>query len=298
MNIKKIITIGEEAKKESAKNIAFTKLWKDECAGSYHIGHVNNLLSKYQTIEKSVSLDDAIEKFITTYTEDGDPLFAPGTIKGSVEHGRTWSQIKQIAEYISRRCNEKGITFQSGLENDIKRLACLVTYHACVETVMGKYGEMIVENYFNSFGLERKNLTNIKTTKWDTYGVDILLYRNNSIFRFVQVKPISFILGCNKDIVEDRRKCISINQTFIDRYIKNHPSELHPNAINKIKYCFYDRDGRFFNFKKNWTDDGVFVEYKDFCNDNGTSKLGFKEIKRLPKINLTNFKKKESADNG
>lgn len=288
----RLITVGEEAKKESAKNIAFTKLWKDECAGSSHIGHVNKLLSKYQTIEESNGLDDAIENFITAYTEDGDTSFSPDTIKGSVEHGRTWPQIKQIAEYISRRCNEEGITFKSGLENDIKRLACLVTYHACVETVKGKYGEMIVENYFNTFGLERKNLTQIKTTKWDTYGVDILLYKDDSIFRFVQVKPISFILGCNKDIDEDRRKCISINQPFIDKYIKKHPDELHPNALTKIKYCFYDRDGRFFNFKKNWTDDGVFIEYKDFCNNKGTPKFTFKDIKRLPTINLTNFNKK------
>ena len=299
-NIQEIITKGDIAKKESNKNPKFKSLWRNEFAPSNHIGHTNNLLHKYGIIRVYGDFNHKLVEFIKDYLDNPDPTFNCGKCSGSCGHGRSVKQIESIANHISSRCKEEKITFFDGMENDIEKLMCLIINHACTETLAGKYGELLVEEYFNSFGLRRMNETdNISDSMWDTNGVDILLYKQEAkipfdykIFRLVQVKPISFMIGNKPDLVTDRKKCIEQNQPFVDDYLQLHYLEAHEKIRPEIIYCFYDEKYRFINFKGDNSDNGVFITYSDFANDDGTARYSQTQISKLQRVDLTNFKKK------
>lgn len=293
-NIQEIITKGDFAKKQSNKELKFTSLWRNEFAPSNHIGHTNHLLKKYDILHVDGDFNHKLCEFIKDYLDDLDPTFNYNKYIGSWKYGRNIRQIECIANHISRRCNEEKITFSDGMENDIEKLMCLIINHACTETLAGKYGEMIVEEYFESFGLKRRNKTdNISDAVWDTNGVDILLYNGDKIFEFVQVKPISFMVGNKPDLVTDRKKCIEQNQPFVDDYLQTHYLEAHEKIRPEIIYCFYDEKYRFMNFRGNVSDDGVFVTYNDFANEDGKAKYTLSQILKFPRVYLTNFKKKD-----
>jgi hypothetical protein len=307
-NIQEIITKGDFAKKQSNKKPKFKSLWHDEFAPKNHIGHTNYLLKKYDILHVDGDFNHKLCEFIKDYLDDIDSTFNDKKYIGSWKCGRGVKQIECIANHISRRCNEEKITFSDGMENDIEKLMCLIINHACTETLTGKYGEMIVEEYFESFGLKRRNKTDIDDAKWDSNGVDILLYKDNKknngeaveniteepkLFRFVQVKPKSFMIGNKPDLVTDRKKCIEQNQPFVDDYLQLHFLEAHNKIRPEIIYCFYDEKYRFINFNRNKNDDGVFVTYNDFANEDGNAKYTSSQIDGLPAIYLTNFKKKD-----
>ena len=293
-NIQEIITKGDFAKKQSNKLSEFSGLWRNEFAPSNHIGHTNKLLHKYRILYVYGDFNHKLCEFIKDYLDDPDPTFNYNKYTGSWKYGRSVKQIECIANHISRRCNEEKITFSDGMENDIEKLMCLIINHACTETLAGKYGEMIVEEYFKSFGLERRNETdNISDFLWDSNGVDILLYKGDKIFRFVQVKPISFMVGNKPDLVTDRKKCIEQNQPFVDDYLQTHYLEAHEKIRSEIIYCFYDGKYSFANFKGNVSDDGVFVTYNDFANEDGNAKYTLSQISKFPRVYLTNFNKKD-----
>ena len=290
-HIPEIIEIGTEAKKESNKKEAFSKLWRDEFAPSNHIGHTNKLLLKYGSLKVIGDFTKKTHVFIIDYLYDPDPTFNYEKISGSIHHGRNQQQVETIARQLSKRCTELGITFDSGLENDIERLMCLVINHACVETINGKYCEVIVEEYFNRFGFYRKNFTDEADSTWDTNGVDILLYKDDLLFRFVQVKPISFILGNKPDLIEDRKKCFTNNQPFVNEYLQMHFKEAHPNIKPDIIYCFYNKDNHLINFQDRTDDRGVFVNFVDVCNEDGTAKYDSRTLKKLKQVDLITFNK-------
>ena len=293
-NIDEIIRIGNECKKESNKNPNFTQIWRNEFAPSNHIGHTNKLLHRYGVLYFIGDYNDKLRGFIKYYLADTDPKFNLQTLYGSISHGRDVKQVKAIANHISERCREENITFSNSMENDIEKLMCLIIDHACSETLAGKYNELIVEEYFNSFGLYRKNYTDISDSEWDSNGVDILLYNGDKIFRFVQVKPVSFMLGNKPDLCNDRKKCVEQNQPYVDDYMQIHYLEAHPNMRIEIIYCFYNKDHLFVNFRGNNTDNGVFIEYNEFANNDGTPKYTSTDLLKMPKVDLTLFKKKVS----
>lgn len=291
-NISKIIEKGDIAKKKSNTNHKFSVLWRNEFAPPCHIGHTNKLLHKYGILRTYGNYEQKLIRYIKEYLEDADTSFNSKTTIGSYGNGRSVEQIRSIAQRISTRCCEENIRLTDGMENNIEELMCLIINHACTETLSGKYSELVVEEYFNSFGYVRNNLTDISDSEWDTNGVDILLYNEELIFRFVQVKPKSFLLGNKPDLCIDREKCKSINQVFIDNYIQTHFTEIHKDARSEIIYCFYDKDHSFINFDGNKNDYGVFIIYEDFANDDGTAKYTANALTKLPTVSLTNFKKK------
>lgn len=298
-NIQEIITKGDFAKKESNKNNRFTVLWHNEFAPKPSIGDTNYLLKKYNILN---SLDDYatyninLAGFIKAYITDVDKEYSLETLRGSMYHGRSVEQLKHIANHISRRCNEEKITFFDGMENDIEKLMCLIIKHACMETLTGRYAELTVEDYISSFDYKRAVIPEKEESNWDTNGVDILVVDKEKklISKFVQVKPISFILGLKPDQCADRKKCKTVNQAYVDRYIRNHPEKINKGKLNpNIIYCFYDIDERmFYNFKSRKDDKGVFIAYNDFADDNGVRKYTPSQIHKLPMVDLTNFKKK------
>lgn len=297
-NIQEIITNGDFAKEQSNKEPKFTSLWRNEFAPKPSIGDTNFLLKKYKilnTIDDYASYDINLADFIKAYTSDTDKEYNFETLRGSKYHGRSIEQLEYIANHISDRCKEEKITFFDGMENNIEKLMCLIIKHACMETLTGRYAELTVEDYINSFGYKRAVIPEKEESDWDTNGVDILVVDKEKelISKFVQVKPISFILGIKPDQYADRKKCKTVNQAYVDRYIRNHPNEINKDKLNSnIIYCFYDIDKHtFYNFKNRMDDIGVFITYNDFSDDNGTPRYKPPQIDKLPMVDLTNFKK-------
>lgn len=289
-NIGKIIAVGKECKRISNRNPLFTRLWRDCYAPPEHIGHNNTLFDIYG-IDVSSDYTKELHRFIFRYVSDRDPSFNSVTIKGSKAHGRDIGQLREIADRISNDCIRKHIALDNGLDKDIEKLVCLIIYHACVETFNGMFNEKIVEEHFKSYGFVRGNQTPYSDSIWDRNGVDIILYKDGKIIWFVQVKPVSFMIGDKPDLIRDREKCLSINQRFVDKYISEHSEEIHRNADRKILYTFYANDGEFLNFKNRNDDDGVFVHFVDFSNRDGSRIYTPVTVKSLPNVMLTKFKK-------
>ena len=292
-----LLNEGPNAVKESNTNNAFKSVWRDHCSGARHIGHNNFLLDKYGIFSSEPNtwvLENMRREFIRCYMSDPAPDFNKKTASGSEKHGRSMEQVMAIADFIERKCLDGGITFPDGMETDSWRLSSLVVWHACGETVNGRFHEEIVRRYFENVGMECGNRTSVETKKWDSNGIDLFIYKDGLIIAAVQVKPVSFILGNSTDLIGDREKCFTKNVSFLSDYAELHQNEFHKNFRKDIKYCFYDGEDRkcFINFKDIESDDGVFVNIGDLCEPDGTAKMDkIHNIRRLAKVDVTSFMK-------
>lgn len=137
---------------------------------------------------------------------------------------------------------------------DLKTFFYGVIMHVIIETYMGKLKEIEVMEAFVKCGYGIIESTSDEDADM---GIDFKVYDVKGIKWLVQVKPISFVLGCKPDLINDRKFVYAKHTLGHERY---------PNV--PYVYMFYNskEGGKWiYNTQRN----SYFFKYNELIGSNG-----------------------------
>jgi hypothetical protein len=215
-------------KKENKDKFRKTnKIWNDKNLNqSWSVGYVNYIMKE---MYKDLQIDDALnlsleewEKFYTSFKNDNRKL-----------SGRTKKELMEIALKLQEFAAAEGI-----------KLTQIEAYNFVLirvidESFAGFQNELKVYKYLNeAYGGLQIEFSSLEDSK---YAIDLFVkIDNDTILDAVQIKPISFLKGCQNNI----DYCVT---AYIQNYEKHKKYE--ELTGNRPYYIFYDENDNYYIYE-------------------------------------------------
>lgn len=175
---------------------------------------------------KPKSYQDFLEKYLESGKESN---FNETTLTGDKLKGRTFEQLKLIAQAYYNAIHVSNVTFEMCLDDLIN--------HCIIETFDGQAAETLVCQLLESTG---KYTTVQQENDMDAeMGVDVIVKdKNGKICNFIQVKPVSTFLGYNNASLKRDRANFYMKQAKLDYYLDTNDRSEDKRLI---EYMVYDK---------------------------------------------------------
>lgn len=194
------------------------KAWGDLHLNSYkNVGAVMALLKDsnatcFEEWERYYLLTGEQRKAKLSTASNEHQLSSEELNKLNFHHGRTISELEQIAEVLAKRC-----------DISLKKAFNFVYIRVLDETWKGYESELNAAKSMQSICEQYSNLTISHTdfTKDNEYAVDFEISQNDSILLGIQIKPTTYRDSSNPGVIRDKKINEKKNQEYTNKFGAN-----------------------------------------------------------------------------
>lgn len=225
--------------KERLNTEEYTVLWRDKYSRRNSVGPCQDIARNTEA--------KTYEDFFKFYLD-----FANTHIKEPIKYrGCTIEELEDVAyNWMMDSGNTHNL--------ELKTFYYGVIMHVIIETLMGKIKECEVMDSFRKCGY---NIIESTSDEDADMGIDFKVSDGTRVKWLVQVKPTSFVMGCKKDLINDRKFVYNKHVLGNERYPGVPYIYMFYNSKNGGKWV-YNTDGNSYFFK-----------YEDLIATNGFPKF-------------------------